>query len=207
MQKTDVNEESMDIREVLDFFMGTPHKHSIWLWISWTTVSPLYCPVFSVGSPVWSWFCRVELYLVLDAADGIRDMIWIGCFPENRFILLIPLSTLPTQWSEWIFPSAFLLASPVGLRNLKVCHYWNIFASGVTFCFSCSRGSPFLPTAAAFFSSSLTLEDASSILSLVIQPFRLALQLWESVPSYCFEYTSSSMFGSWVLLGVRTAWF
>lgn len=119
MQKTDVNEESMDVREVLNFFMGTPHKHSIWLWISWTTVSPLYCPVFSVGSPVWSWFCRVELYLVLDAADGIRDMFWIGCFPENRFILLRPLSTLPTQWSEWIFPSAFLLALLLGWETLK----------------------------------------------------------------------------------------
>lgn len=199
MQKTNVNKESMDVREVLDFFMRMPHKHSIWLWISWTTVSPLHCPVFSVGSP-WNWFCEVEFYLFLDAADGIRDMFWIGCLPENKFVLLRPWSTLPTQWSEWIFPSVFLLATPVGLRNLQVCNFWNIFVSGVTFCFSCSQGSAFLPTAAAFFWSSLTLEGASSILSLVTQAFSLALQLWESVPSYSAEYTWSNVFGSWVLL-------
>lgn len=147
MQKTNVNKESMDVREVLDFFMRMPHKHSIWLWISWTTVSLLHCPAFSVGSP-WNWFCEVEFYLFLDAADGIRDMFWIGCLPENKFVLLRPWSTLPTQWSEWIFPSVFLLATPVGLRNLQVCNFWNIFVSGVTFCFSCSQGSAFLPTAA-----------------------------------------------------------
>lgn len=139
------------------------------------------------------------------------------CWWDQRYVLdwLLPRKQIysvettehfahTVVWMDFSFCVSF--STPVGLRNLKVCRYWNIFASGVTFCFSCSRGSAFLPTAAAFFLSSLTLEDASSILSLVIQAFRY-LQLWESVPHYCFEYTSSSVFGSWVLLGVRTAWF
>lgn len=82
---------------------------------------PLYhhCTVLSS-----LWFsCTVEFYLVLDAADGIKDMIWIGCFPKNKFILLGTLSTLPIRWCEWIFSSVFLLANSVGLRNLKFCHY------------------------------------------------------------------------------------
>lgn len=63
MQKTNVSKESLDVREVLDFFMRTPHKHSFWLWVSRTTVSPLHCPVFSVGSPAWNWSCRVEFFV------------------------------------------------------------------------------------------------------------------------------------------------
>jgi len=45
----------------------------------------------------------VEVYLVLAAADGIRDTKiaglgqwhWVGCFPTTPENRLIPLSTLP----------------------------------------------------------------------------------------------------------------
>lgn len=146
-EKTNANKESMDLREVVDFFMGAPHKHSIWLWISWTTVSPFHCTVFSVGSPAWNWFCKVEYYFFLDAADGIR--LWSGLAASqktNLFYLDFVHTVVWMDFSFWFL----LLATPVGLRNLKVCHYWNIFVSGVTFHFSCSQGSAFLPTALHF---------------------------------------------------------
>lgn len=138
--------------------------------------------------------------LVLEAADRLAASQKTDLFCWDHWALC-PHSDL-----NGFFLLCFL-ASSVGLRNLKVCHHWNIFVSGVAFCFPCYQGSAFLPTAAAFFWSSLTLEDASSILSLVIQAFSLALQLWESVPSYSLEYTWNGVFGSWVLLDVRTAWF
>jgi len=87
-----------------------------------------------------------------------------------------------------------------GLRNLEVSQYLNSFVSDDTLLFSYSQGSAFLPAAAEFFWSSLTLEDASSN----SKPCDMSSQTSSSASRECdllfFEHTQSNVFGSWILL-------
>lgn len=112
--------------------------------------------------------------------------------PQKTFSLR-PLSPLPLQWSEWIFPLlVFWGFFPClkGLRNPEVSQYFKTFVSGDTFAFFLFLGFSISPYCSWFFFwSSVTLKDASSN----SKPYDMSPQISFSALRDCALYSWSTL--------------